>query len=101
MAVIAINITIVVGLLIIVPLATVAICTTVTRKRNRVQKRSHGSGSSEVMASYKKRKRPRSMLEHIQMEEDELETVDFGEFKVQRFNSPVIAIENMHARQYY
>ena len=36
-----------------------------------------------MAASYTKRKRPKSMAEHLQLEESDVETVDFGELTQQ------------------
>lgn len=84
-AVIAVNISVVVGLLVIVPLAMICVCTTV-RKRNQEQKASgsggRGRGKGEMVASYKRRATPKSMFEHIQLEESNVETVDFGELEL-------------------
>ena len=98
MAVIAVNIVIVIGLLIVVPLAMVGICTAVMKRRSKRQQRANVSKLGEVMASYKKRRRPRSMLEHIQLEEANLETVDFGGFNTvltSKFKIFAIAYEKL------
>jgi hypothetical protein len=75
--VIAVNIVIVIGLLIVIPLVMVCVCTAVWRKRTTKEQQRKVRG--RMMASYTRRKRPKSMAEHLQLEESEVETVDFGE----------------------
>lgn len=74
--VIAVNVVIVIGLLIIIPLVMACICTAVWRKRTTKQQRRRARG--KMTASYTRRKRPKSMAEHLQLEESDVETVDFG-----------------------
>ena len=80
-AVIAVNIVIVISLLVIIPLVMACVCTTVWRKRYTKEQRRRARG--RMAASYTKRKRPKSMAEHLQLEESDVETVDFGELTQQ------------------
>ena len=73
-------------IILVVVVSVVTACVRMNaRRKNNEQRRirrakANGSGYTELSASYKKIRRPRSMLEHIQMEEEEVETIDFGEW---------------------
>ena len=80
-AVVAVNVVIVISLLVIIPLVMACVCTTVWQKRYTKEQRRRARG--RMAASYMKRKRPKSMAEHLQLEESDVETVDFGELTQQ------------------
>ena len=68
-------------LVVIIPLVMACVCTVVWRKRTIKEQQRKVRGM--MTASYTRRKRPRSMAEHLQLEESDVESVDFGESRTE------------------
>ena len=82
--IIAVNIVVVMCLVVIIPLVMACVCTVVWRKRTIKEQQRKVRGM--MTASYTRRKRPRSMAEHLQLEESDVESVDFGESRTKSHN---------------